>query len=99
MAFTARCTSCGSITLTVWASGDERRCLECVERLEFLPGPGRSLQGFIRWRVLRDDRLEDRSSPVPVEDVPHLVLDDVVPSVDVGGVEPGCQLLPESSRV
>jgi hypothetical protein len=71
MAFTATCTSCGSLGLTVWAAADERRCLECVERIEFVPGSGRRLRGFIRWRVLRDDRFEDgRLSPAAVEDVP-----------------------------
>jgi len=66
VAFTARCSCCGSVGLTVWAPGDERRCVECVERLEFVrePGVGRRLRGFIRWRVLRDDRFEDRRGKV-----------------------------------
>jgi hypothetical protein len=99
MAFTSKCTTCGTIALTVWAA-DERRCLECVERIEFVPGAGRRLRGFLCWRVLRDDRFEDRrSSPAAVEDVSQLVLDDVIPPVDVGGVEPGRQLLAESPRV
>jgi hypothetical protein len=53
------------VGLTVWAPGDERRCVECVERVEFVPGVGRRLRGFIRWRLLRDDRFEDESR-VPV---------------------------------
>ncbi len=65
MAFTARCSLCGSVGLTVWAPGGERRCVECVERLEFVPGVGRRLKCFMRWRLLRDDRFEDeRASPV-----------------------------------
>jgi hypothetical protein len=89
------------MALTVWSVGDERRCIECVERLEFVPGPRRRVQGFIRWRVLRDDRFDDErcSSPTSLQDVPQLVFDDVIPPVDVGGVEPCRKLLSESSRL
>ncbi len=100
MAFTAGCSSCGNVALTVWAVGDQRRCVECVERIEFVPGPARRVRGFIRWRVLRDDRFDElRLPPVPVQDVPQFPLKDVVPSFDVGSVEPGCQLFSASSCV
>ncbi len=86
MAFTARCSSCGSVELTVWAQGDHRRCVECVERLEFVPGPSRRVRGFLRWRVLRDDQFDERRSHSERSAERELVPEGGRDSVKGGGV-------------
>ena len=66
MAFSAHCTSCGTFTLTVRGLNG-RLCCACVLAAEFEPGPKRRPRGFLTWRILHDDRLDDRQTP-SVED-------------------------------
>ena len=65
MAYAARCDRCGCFGLTVRATGG-RRCVSCCVAVEFVPGVGRRLKGFIRSRVLRDDARDDRESGNPL---------------------------------